>query len=130
MNLTAALNAASRRERLPHCFLELTNVTPYLRAPPNNHASSARCGTPTRLVGVMRERFSWWAGNLRRPLLLDRAGKDHQAAIYLHARRGMTVKSAEAELTGLALRLAKVYPTQFPKKFTGMPALGYVAIIF
>lgn len=75
-------------------------------------------GTPTTLVGVMPERFSWWAGNLWRPLVLDRADKDHQVAIYGHIRPGMAVKSAEAELTALALRLAKVYPTQFPKKFT------------
>jgi len=75
-------------------------------------------GTPTTLVGVMPERFSWWAGNLWRPLLLDRADKDHQVVIYGHIRPGMMVKSAEAELTALALRLAKVYPTQFPKKFT------------
>jgi predicted permease len=75
-------------------------------------------GTPTTLVGVMPERFSWWAGNLWRPLLLDRADKDHQVVMYGHLRPDVTVRSAEAELTALDLRLAKIYPTQFPKKFT------------
>ena len=75
-------------------------------------------GTPTTLVGVMPERFSWWAGNLWRPFVLDRADKDHQVVIYGHLRPGTTVKSAEAELTALAHQLAKVYPTQFPEKFT------------
>jgi putative ABC transport system permease protein len=75
-------------------------------------------GTPTTLVGVMPERFSWWAGNLWRPLLLDRADKDHRVVMYGHLRPGVTVRSAEADLTALDLRLAKIYPTQFPKKFT------------
>jgi predicted permease len=75
-------------------------------------------GTPTTLVGVMPERFSWWAGNLWRPLLLDRADKDHHVVMYGHLRPSVTVRSAEAELTALDLRLAKIYPTQFPKKFT------------
>jgi len=75
-------------------------------------------GTPTTLVGVMPERFSWWAGNLWRPLLLDRADKDHQVVLYGHLRPGMALRSAESEVTALDLRLAKIYPTQFPKKFT------------
>ncbi len=75
-------------------------------------------GTPTTLVGVMPPRFSWWAGNLWRPLVLDRADKDHQVVVYGHLRSGITPKSAEAELTPLFFRLAKLYPAQFPKRFT------------
>ncbi len=75
-------------------------------------------GTPTTLVGVMPERFSWWAGNLWRPLLLDRSDKDHQVVMYGHLRSGVAVGSAEAEITALDRRLAKVYPAQFPTRFT------------
>jgi predicted permease len=75
-------------------------------------------GTMTTLVGVMPPRFSWWAGNLWRPLVLDRADKDHQVVLYGHLRPGITPKSAEAELAPLLLRLAKAYPTRFPKRFT------------
>jgi putative ABC transport system permease protein len=75
-------------------------------------------GTPTTLVGVMPPRFSWWAGNLWRPLVLDRNDKDRQIVLYGHLRHGLTPKSAEAELAPLFLRLAKIYPRQFPKRFT------------
>jgi putative ABC transport system permease protein len=75
-------------------------------------------GTPTTLVGVMPPRFSWWAGNLWRPLVLDPTDKDHQVVLYGHLRPGMTPKSAEAETASLFLHLAQVYPAQFPKRFT------------
>jgi putative ABC transport system permease protein len=74
-------------------------------------------GTPTTLVGVMPERFSWWAGNLWRPLVLDRADKDHQVVLYGHLRPEISIRSAEADLTALCHRLAKIYPAQFPKSF-------------
>ena len=75
-------------------------------------------GTPSTLVGVMPPRFSWWAGNLWRPLVLDRNDKDHQVVLYGHLQPGLTRKSAEAELSPLFHRLAKKYPTQFPERFT------------
>ena len=74
-------------------------------------------GTPTTLVGVMPPRFSFWDGNLWRPLPLDRADKEHHIVTYGHLRRGLTPKAAAAELMPLAVRLAKVYPTEFPKRF-------------
>ncbi len=75
-------------------------------------------GTMTTLVGVMPPRFSWWDGNLWRPLVLDRTDKDHQVVMYGHLRPGMTTKGAEAALAPVMQRLAKAYPTQFPKRFT------------
>jgi putative ABC transport system permease protein len=75
-------------------------------------------GTPTTLVGVMPPRFAFWDGNLWRPLVLDRTDKDHHVVMYGHLRRGLAIRAAEAELAPLALRLAKVYPNEFPKRFT------------
>ena len=75
-------------------------------------------GMPTTLVGVMPPRFSWWDGNLWRPLVLDRADKDHQVVVYGHLRAGLTAKNAEAELAPVIQRLAKEYPTQFPERYT------------
>lgn len=75
-------------------------------------------GTPTTLVGVMPPRFSWWAGLLWRPLVLDRADKEHLVVLYGHLRLGLTPKNAEAELAPIMSRLAKVYPAQFPQRFT------------
>jgi predicted permease len=74
-------------------------------------------GTLTTLVGVMPPRFSFWDGNLWRPLSLNRADKEHRVVMYGHLRRGLTSKTAAAELTPLATRLAKVYPKEFPKRF-------------
>lgn len=74
-------------------------------------------GTPTTLVGVMPRRFSFWDGNLWRPMLLDRADKQHPLVIYGHLRRGVTPQAAAAEITPLARRLAKIYPNDFPKRF-------------
>ncbi len=75
-------------------------------------------GTPTTLVGVMPPRFSWWAGNLWRPLVLDRNDKDHQVVLYGHLRAGLSAERAKAELEPLFARLAKIYPAHFPPRFT------------
>ncbi len=74
-------------------------------------------GTPTTLVGVMPRRFSFWDGNLWRPMLLDRADKQHPLIIYGHLRRGVTPHAAAAEILPLVNRLAKVYPNEFPQRF-------------
>jgi predicted permease len=74
-------------------------------------------GTPTALVGVMPPRFSFWDGNLWRPLPLDRADKEHHVVMYGHLRRDLTPRAAAEALTPLATRLAKVYPNEFPKRF-------------
>jgi putative ABC transport system permease protein len=74
-------------------------------------------GIPTTLVGVMPSRFSFWDGNLWRPLILDPADKEHRIVMYGHLRRGLSPKAAAAEWTALATRLAKVYPHEFPKRF-------------
>lgn len=75
-------------------------------------------GTKTTLVGVMPPRFSFWDGNLWRPLPLDRTDKEHHPVMYGHLRRGLTAKAAAAEILPLVNRLAKVYPKEFPKQFT------------
>ncbi len=51
-------------------------------------------GIPTTLVGVMPPRFSYWDGNLWRPLTLDRKDKQHQLVMYGHLRPGLTPKAA------------------------------------
>ncbi len=74
-------------------------------------------GTPTTLVGVMPPRFSFWDGNLWRPLPLDPADKEHHIVMYGHLRPGLTARAAAAEVMPMVTRLAKVYPNQFPKRF-------------
>ena len=75
-------------------------------------------GTRTTLVGIMPPRFAFWDGNLWRPLLLDRANKERPTiTMYGHLRPGLNPKEAAAEWMRLATRLAKVYPSQFPKHF-------------
>ena len=75
-------------------------------------------GTETTLVGVMPPRFSFWDGNLWRPLPLDRTDKEHRVVMYGHLRPALTPKVASLEAILLANRLAKVYPSEFPKRFT------------
>jgi putative ABC transport system permease protein len=74
-------------------------------------------GTPTMLVGVMPPRFSFWDGNLWRPIALDRADKEHQLVLYGHLRHGLTARAAAAEITPLIHRLARTFPKDFPKQF-------------
>jgi putative ABC transport system permease protein len=78
-------------------------------------------GVPTTLVGVMSRRFRKLGADLYQPAVLDRADEEQVQRFYtLQARlkRGVTELQAEAEIGLVAQRLAKVYPRNYPERFT------------
>jgi predicted permease len=78
-------------------------------------------GKPRTLVGIMPPRFTWWASDLWMPSPLDRSDPEaRQRGFVLHAhlRPGVTMQQAEADLTVIAHRLERVYPKDYPKKYT------------
>ena len=83
-------------------------------------------GESRTLIGIMPARFGWGNADLWIPAKPSRAagGKTVAGAFQQrwwmlgHLRPGVTVKEAEADFTVIAKRLATVYPTEYPKKFT------------
>jgi putative ABC transport system permease protein len=77
-------------------------------------------GIPTTLVGIMPKRFAWWGADLWRPTFVNRADAGQNASfVFLlgHLKPGLTPKSASPDLDILGHRLAKLYPTNYPKQF-------------
>src|SRR5580658_757917 len=77
-------------------------------------------GQPTTLVGIMPKRFAWWGADLWLPTFVDRADAGQNASfVFLlgHLKPGLTPKSASPDLDILGHRLAKLYPTNYPKQF-------------
>jgi putative ABC transport system permease protein len=78
-------------------------------------------GTLTTLIGIMPPRFTKQAADLYRPVILDRADPEmSQRYFMLQARLkpGVTLEQAEAEISLIAQRMAKVYPRNYPEKFS------------
>jgi putative ABC transport system permease protein len=78
-------------------------------------------GVPTTLVGVMPQRFFKLGADLYKPVVLDRADPVQARQFYrlqARLRPGVTLAQAEAEVTVVAQRLAKLYPDNYPKVFT------------
>ncbi|HEY5907592.1 MAG TPA: ABC transporter permease, partial [Vicinamibacteria bacterium] len=78
-------------------------------------------GVPRTLVGVMPPRFSKLGADLYLPAVLDRADPEQSRRFFMLQARlkpGVTLKEAEAEVGLVAQRLAKVYPTNYPERFT------------
>jgi putative ABC transport system permease protein len=76
-------------------------------------------GQATTLVGIMPPRFTKLAGDLWRPLALDRIDPtSNQRYILLQARLrpGVTLAQASAEIDVVARRLARLYPKEYPKQ--------------
>ncbi|MDO8539336.1 MAG: ABC transporter permease [Opitutaceae bacterium] len=74
---------------------------------------------PTTIVGVMPERFTKLNSDIYKPIVLDRANAEMADEYFMFQaklKRGVTIEQAEAELTLLAQRLAKVYPRFYPPK--------------
>ena len=84
-------------------------------------------GTPTTLIGIMPKRFTkrgadiWVSANLDRT---DKRGFVFQARI----KRGVTYKQAAADLMPIAQRLARIYPQNYPKRFSTLIE-GYAASV-
>jgi putative ABC transport system permease protein len=78
-------------------------------------------GVPTTLVGVMPQRFFKLAADLYKPVVLDRADPERARQYFrlqARLRPGVTLEQAEAEVTVVAHRLAKLYPDNYPQVFT------------
>lgn len=87
---------------------------------------------PTTLIGVMPKRFAFWAGDIWMPAAVDRAepGADRRSLVlYGHLKPGVDARAAEADLGGLAKRLAEIYPKSYPEHFTiRLDNLGFIAV--
>src|SRR5207245_8004802 len=78
-------------------------------------------GVPTTLVGVMPQRFFKLGADLYKPVVLDRADPERARQYFrlqARLRPGVTLEQAEAEVTLVAHRLARLYPDNYPKVFT------------
>ena len=88
-------------------------------------------GVATTLVGIMPKRFTKLNADLYRPVILDRADPETNRRFYMFQGRlkpGRTLDDAEAELNVVSQRLAKIYPDNYPKKFT-VKAVSWVEAI-
>jgi putative ABC transport system permease protein len=74
---------------------------------------------PTTLIGVMPRRFAFWGGEIWMPVKVDRAetgAAKRRFVLYGRLKRGLPLKPAETELTGLAKRFSQVYRSDYPEK--------------
>ena len=78
-------------------------------------------GVATTCVGVMPPRFTKQAADLWKPMKLDRADpeqKNRYVVFQGRLKRGVTFERATAEMDIVARRIAKLYPDNYPPKFT------------
>ncbi len=78
-------------------------------------------GRQRTLVGIMPPRFTWWGSDLWIPAPLDRSDPEARQRYFVmhgHLKPGVTKRQAEADLNVIAQRLARVYPKDYPKKFS------------
>jgi putative ABC transport system permease protein len=81
-------------------------------------------GTPRTLVGIMPPRFAWYGADVYIPETLTRgakAGLAYSAPSWFMLGRlkpGVSIQQAEADLTVVAHRLARIYPQNYPQSFT------------
>ena len=77
-------------------------------------------GVATTLIGVMPQRFFKLGADLYKPVVLDRADPVQSRQFFrLQARLkpGVTLAQAEAEVSVIAQRVAKLHPDNYPKVF-------------
>jgi putative ABC transport system permease protein len=83
-------------------------------------------GESRTLIGIMPPRFGWGDADLWIPKKPERAAATKAVAgafpqfwfLLGHLKPGVSIKEAEADFTVVANRLAKVYPKDYPKRFT------------
>ena len=78
-------------------------------------------GVPTTLIGIMPPRFFKLGSDFYRPVVLDRADPAQSRQYFrlqARLRPGVTLAQAEAEVTVVAQRIAKLHPDNYPKVFT------------
>jgi len=87
---------------------------------------------PTTLIGIMPQRFAFWGGDIWMPATVDPAepgAERRNFVLYGHLRPDLDIRAAEAELTGLAKQLARIYPHSYPAQFSvRLDSLGYIAV--
>lgn len=80
-------------------------------------------GTARTLIGIMPQRFGWYGADVYLPEKLTREAKagfaDASAYWFILGRLkpGVSTQQAEADLTVIAQRLAKIYPQDYPPHF-------------
>ena len=81
---------------------------------------------------MMPRRFAFWNSDIWMPAAADPAepgAERRNFILYGRLKPGLEVRAAEAELGGLAQRLSKIYPRNYPDQFTvRMDRLGYFAV--
>ena len=83
-------------------------------------------GVSRTLIGIMPPRFGWGDADLWIPKKPERAAATKVVAgafpqfwfLLGHLKPGVSMKEAEADFTVVANRLSKVYPKDYPKRFT------------
>jgi predicted permease len=83
-------------------------------------------GVPRTLIGIMPPRFGWGDGDVWIPDKPNRAASTKEFAgafprfwfLLGHLKPGVSQKMAASDLTVIANRLAKVYPKDYPKRFS------------
>jgi predicted permease len=83
-------------------------------------------GVSRTLIGIMPPRFAWGDADMWIPQKPSRAASGKVVAgafqqhwfLMGHLKPGITAKEAEADFTVVANRLSKVYPAEYPKRFT------------
>jgi putative ABC transport system permease protein len=78
-------------------------------------------GVPTTLVGIMPPRFTKLDSDMLFPVAISRTDPQMAKQFFgfqAKLKPGITRDQAAADLTGIALREAKIYPRYYPKKFT------------
>jgi len=78
-------------------------------------------GKPRTLVGIMPPRFTWWGSDLWIPEALERSHPEARQRYFVmdaHLKPGFTIRQAEVDLDPIAHRLARVYPKEYPTRFT------------
>jgi predicted permease len=78
-------------------------------------------GVPTTCVGVMPPRFTKQGADLWKPMRLDRADPAQQRRYIVFQAKlkpGISFERATAEMDIVARRIAKVYPENYPPRFT------------
>ena len=76
--------------------------------------------TPRTLIGIMPPRFGWYGADVFLPEKPARGTAGDQDFWFMlgHLKAGVSVQQAEADLTVIANRLAKIYPQDYPPHFT------------
>ncbi len=78
-------------------------------------------GKARTLVGIMPPRFSKHGADLWMPVAADLSDpeiKNREFVTYAHLKPHVTRQQAEADLDLIAHRLARIYPQQYPARFT------------